>query len=125
MIRSLRLKKKMSLRQLSRASRVSLATLVRLEKSQFAPRRSTLEKIAKGLGVSVKTLNERRKPVKVDWNKEATEASRESKRLLTGWWSHPETVRLKDSMDGYQLDELELIYKQMQLKLRNQQTSGY
>ena len=84
MIRSLRLKKKMSLRQLSRASRVSLATLVRLEKSQFAPRRSTLEKIAQGLGVAVKTLNERRKPVKVDWNKEATEASRESKRLLTG-----------------------------------------
>ena len=63
--------------------------------------------------------------MKVDWNKEATEASRESKRLLTEWWSDPETVRLKDSMNGYELDELELIYRQMQLKLRNQQTSGY
>jgi transcriptional regulator with XRE-family HTH domain len=125
MIRGLRLKKKMSLRQLSRASGVSLATVVRLEKGQFTPRGSTLERIAKGLGVSVKTLNERRKPVKVDLEKEATEASRESKKVLTEWWNHPETVRLKDSMTGYDLDELALIYKQMQLKLRNQQTSGY
>lgn len=60
----------------------------------------------------------------IDWRKESTEASREAKKLLTEWWGSPEVTRLKESMYDYDLEELDLIYKQLQLKMRNQQSSN-
>jgi transcriptional regulator with XRE-family HTH domain len=46
----------MSLRQLAKASKVNLATIVRLEAGGFDPRLSTLEKLAKALRVTVSAL---------------------------------------------------------------------
>lgn len=62
--------------------------------------------------------------MEIDWRKESTEASRAAKKSLTEWWTRPEVTRLKESMYGYDFKELELIYKQLQLKMRNQQSSN-
>ena len=127
-MREIRRKKGLSLRALSEASRVSLATVVRLEAAVSNPRLSTMRKLARALGVTVDKLNEGRRRMKdtkdIDWAREATEVSREVKRDLAEVWKTYED-RLRNTMHGYDFEELELLYKQLQLKLRNQQTSGY
>ena len=127
-MREIRRKKGLSLRALSEASRVSLATVVRLEAAVSNPRLSTMRKLARALGVTVDKLNEGRRRMKdtkdIDWEREATEVSREVKRdLAEVWKTHKDGLR--KTMHGYDFEELELLYKQLQLKLRNQQTSGY
>lgn len=52
-LRVIREQRRLSLRVLSRAAGVGLATLVRLEAGQFDPRLSTLRKLAKALRVTV------------------------------------------------------------------------
>ena len=52
-LRVMREQRGLSLRVLSRAAGVGLATLVRLEAGQFDPRLSTLRKLAKALRVTV------------------------------------------------------------------------
>ena len=46
----------MSYRQLAKASGVNLSTIFRLESGALDPRLSTLEKLAKALGVTVPAL---------------------------------------------------------------------
>ncbi len=60
----------------------------------------------------------------IDWAREATEVSREAKRDFSEVWE-THKASLRNAMYGYDFQELELVYKQLQLKLRNQQTSGY
>ena len=55
-LRAIREQRGMSLRQLAKVSEVHLATIVRLESGLFDPRLSTLEKIARALGVTVPVL---------------------------------------------------------------------
>ena len=52
----MREEQQMSLRALSRKSKVGLATLVRLEAGLFDPRLSTLRKLSKALGVTIAEL---------------------------------------------------------------------
>jgi len=55
-LRAIREKRGISYRQLAKASGVNLSTIVRLESGAFDPRLSTLEKLAKALGVTVPDL---------------------------------------------------------------------
>ena len=52
-LRVIRERRGLSLRGLSRAAGVGLATLVRLEAGTYDPRLSTLRKLAKALGVTM------------------------------------------------------------------------
>ena len=55
-LRAIREQRGMSLRALSRASGVGLASLVRLEAGTFDPRLSTLRKLSKALNVAIAEL---------------------------------------------------------------------
>ena len=55
-LRAIREQRSISYRQLAKASGVNLSTIVRLESGDCDPRLSTLEKLAKALGVTVPTL---------------------------------------------------------------------
>jgi len=52
-LQAIRLKKGLSQYQLATLSKVPRGTLIRIEQDKVEPRISTLEKIAKGLGVNV------------------------------------------------------------------------
>jgi transcriptional regulator with XRE-family HTH domain len=52
-LQAIRLKKGLSQYQLATMSKVPRGTLIRIEQDKVEPRISTLEKIAKGLGVNV------------------------------------------------------------------------
>ena len=52
-VQKIRLNKGLSQYQLAKLSKVPRGTLIRIEQDKVEPRISTLEKIAKGLGVNV------------------------------------------------------------------------
>jgi len=55
-LRAIRERRGISYRRLAKASGVNLSTIVRLESGDCDPRLSTLEKLAKALGVTVPAL---------------------------------------------------------------------
>jgi transcriptional regulator with XRE-family HTH domain len=58
-IRELRVRAGVSLRGLAKQARVDFSTIHRIERGDESPRFTTLEKLAKALGVSVRDLIEK------------------------------------------------------------------
>ncbi len=55
-LRQIRARKEVSLRKLAKAAGVGVTTLARMEAGEWDPRLSTLQKLAKTLGVTVAEL---------------------------------------------------------------------
>ncbi|NOT96251.1 MAG: helix-turn-helix transcriptional regulator [Nitrospira sp.] len=134
----------MSLRALSQKASVAVAILARLESEYYDPQLSTLTRIADALGVRIseligetnedqpfKVTQQRRDNMKkkaTDSDKEAqkklNEASRAAKKALEEWRKKYIDEGMGSLMWGYDYEEVELIIKLLQLKLRNQQDAA-
>lgn len=134
----------MSLRALSQKARVAVGILVRLENGYYDPQLSTLTRIADALNVKISELlgeidgnepsqltqqrrsNMKRKTTGGDneEQKKLTEASRAAKKALQEWRKKYIDEGMEPLMWGYDYEEIELIIRLLQLKLRNQQDAG-
>lgn len=143
-LRSIRAQSGMSLRALSQKASVAVAILARLESEYYDPQLSTLTRIADALGVRIseligetnedqpfKVTQQRRDNMKkkaTDSDKEAqkklNEASRAAKKALEEWRKKYIDEGMGSLMWGYDYEEVELIIKLLQLKLRNQQDAA-
>lgn len=142
-LRSIRAQSGMSLRALSQKASVAVAILVRLEKGYYDPQLSTLTRIADALSVTVSQLigetsehqpfesTQRRQSMKTkatggdnEAQKKLNEASRAAKKALEEWRKKYIDEGMEPLMWGYDYEEIGLIIKLLQLKLRNQQDAG-
>jgi transcriptional regulator with XRE-family HTH domain len=134
----------MSLRALSQKASVAVAILARLESEYYDPQLSTLTRIADALGVRISELigeTNEDQPFKItqqrrdNMKKKATgsdkeaqkklnEASRAAKKALEEWRKKYIDEGMGSLMWGYDYEEVELIIKLLQLKLRNQQDAA-
>jgi transcriptional regulator with XRE-family HTH domain len=143
-LRSIRAQSGVSLRALSQKSSVAVAILVRLEKGYYDPQLSTLTRIADALSVNVseligetgehqpfKSTQQRRENMKTkaaggdnEAQKKLNEASRAAKKALEEWRKKYIDEGMEPLMWGYDYEEVGLIIKLLQLKLRNQQDAA-
>lgn len=142
-LRAIRTSKGMSLRALSQASSIAVAVLARLEAGYSNPRLSTLRRVADALGVTIGTLigeesiegdsaeiKQRRSDMKTSSEKNKEElrklrdASRVAKDALEEWRKQYIIKGMSPHMWEFDLEEVELMIKLLQLKLRNQQSAN-
>ena len=143
-LKSIRAQSGISLRALSQKASVAVAILTRLENGYYDPQLSTLTRIADALGVKVTELigetneyqhfnstHQRRENMKRtatggdnEAQKKLNEASRAAKRALEEWRKKYIGEGMESLMWGYDYEEVELIIKLLQLKLRNQQDTA-
>ncbi len=140
-LKLIRARKGVSLRDLARNSSVAVSILARLESGYADPRLSTLRRIAACLEVSIAeligseqpdrgTLSNRKGSSNMKRRSDKDEevlgklrdGSREAKKALDEWRKKYLIQGMAPYMWGYELQEIELVVKLLQLQLRNMHT---
>jgi transcriptional regulator with XRE-family HTH domain len=141
-LRTIREQQQLTLRGLAKSSSVGVAILARIEAGYYDPRLSTLRRLANALGVSIGELigevegggtlvspKKRRRDMRrmKEKSKEEldklNEASRAAKKALEQWRKQYIIEGMSGFMWDYDLEEIEMQIKFLQLWLRNQQTA--